>query len=104
MKKFKDSIAWKILRNKYFIATLIFVALICFFDENNLFVTRSLRHDVNELKATIDTLNQGIIEDSVQAERLKDNLDSIERYGREKYYMKRKNEDVFVVVRTPEED
>ena len=26
------------------------------------------------------------------------NLDTIERYGRENYYMKKKNEDVFVVV------
>ena len=67
-------------------------------DENNLLVIRSLKHDVAELDYTIDTLKQGIYQDSLQAERLMYNLDTIERYGRENYYMKKKNEDVFVVV------
>ena len=52
-----------------------------------------------ELKYTVDTMQQGIYRDSVQAERLKYDLDSIERFGRENYYMKAPNEDVFVVTR-----
>ncbi|MBO4307913.1 MAG: septum formation initiator family protein [Bacteroidales bacterium] len=94
---FKNSTIWRIVKNKYVIAFLVFLAVFFFFDENNFFVTRSLRRDVGNLKHTLDTLHQGIINDSIQAERLKDNMDSIERYGREKYYMKRNNEDVFVI-------
>ena len=96
--KFRDSFAWKIVRNKYVITSLIFLAIIFFLDENNLLVTRSLRRDISELNKSIDTMRQGIYQDSLQAERLKYNMDSIERYGREKYYMKRNDEDVFVVV------
>lgn len=90
---------WKIVKNKYFIAIFIFLIVILFLDENNLFVVRSLNHDVAELKYTVDTMQQGIYRDSIQAERLKYDLDSIERFGRENYYMKAPNEDVFVVTR-----
>ncbi len=98
-KKFKETILWKVIKNKYFIVCFSFLLIILFFDENNLLVIRSLKHDVAELNNTIDTMRQGIYQDSLQAERLKYNLDSIERYGRENYYMKRENEDVFVVSR-----
>lgn len=100
--KFKDTIFWKILKNKYFIVVVIFLMTILFLDENNLLVVHSLRRDVAELNHTIDTMRQGFVQDSLQAERLKYDLDSIERYGRENYYMKRKNEDVFVVTEVSE--
>ena len=95
--KFKDSKFWKIIKNKYVITCIIFLLIILFIDENNLLVTRSLRRDVAELNSTIDSLKRGVEQDSLRAERLKSDLDSIERYGRENYYMKRKNEDVFVI-------
>ena len=44
-------------------------------------------------------MQEGIYRDSLQAERLKYDLDSIERFGRENYFMKAENEDVFVVTR-----
>lgn len=96
-KKFKETLFWRVIRNKYFIVCFAFFLIILFLDENNLFVIRSLKRDVAELNYTIDTMRQGIRQDSLQAERLKYNLDSIERYGRENYFMKRENEDVFVV-------
>lgn len=102
MKIFKDTIFWKIIKNKFFIVCFVFFLIILFLDENNLFVIRSLKKDVAQLEFTIDTMRQGIYQDSLQAERLKYNLDTIERYGRENYYMKRKNEDVFVVVEDKE--
>lgn len=98
MKNFKETLFWKIIKNKYFIVCFVFFLIILFLDENNLMVIRSLHKEVAELEYTIDTMHRGIYQDSLQAERLKYNLDTIERYGRENYFMKRKNEDVFVVV------
>lgn len=98
-KKFKETIAWKIIKNKYFIVFFVFFLIIMFLDENNVMVIRSLKHDVAELEYSIDTMRQGIYRDSLQAERLKYDIDSIERYGREVYYMKKADEDVFVVNR-----
>ncbi|MCR4816161.1 MAG: septum formation initiator family protein [Bacteroidales bacterium] len=101
-KKFKETVFWKIVKNKYFIVCFAFFLIILFLDENNLLVIRSLKKEVSELNNTIDTMRTGIYQDSLQAERLLYNLDSIERYGRENYYMKRENEDVFVVNRKTE--
>ena len=102
MKKIKETLFWKIIKNKYVIVCLVFFLIILILDENNLLVIRSLRKDVAELEYTIDTMRQGIHQDSLQAVRLMYNLDTIERYGRENYFMKRKNEDVFVVVENEE--
>ena len=100
--KFRDSIFWKIVKNKFFIATAIFLVIIFFIDENNYFVIRSLRKDVNNLNYTIDTLNRGIVNDSIRAESLKTDMVEIERYGRETYFMKGSDEDVFIVNRVAE--
>ena len=96
-KKFKDTLFWKVVKNKYFIACFVFLLVIFFFDDNSIIEIRKLKKDVAELDHTIDTMRQGIYEDSLQVERLRGNMDSIERYGRENYYMKRENEDVYVV-------
>ncbi len=101
---FTDTKIWRIVKNKYVIALLAFLVLILFIDENNLFVTRSLKKDVVELSNTVDTLLRGIEQDSLQAQRLKDNMDSIERYGREQYYMKRADEDIFIIIHDDDED
>lgn len=97
MVNIKDNKVFKVVTNKYFITLMVFLILILFVDENNLRLTRSLKREVSELQDTVDTLKRGIVQDSIRAQSLVSDLDSIERYGREKYYMKRENEDVFVV-------
>ena len=42
-------------------------------------------------------LREAIVTDSVNAAAIEGNLDAIEHYGRENYYMKRADEDVFVI-------
>jgi cell division protein FtsB len=87
----------KIITNKYVIATLVFVVLIFFLDEYNLMVTNRVKNEVRELHAEEEELKQAIMEDSLHNASLRDNLDAIEHYGRENYYMKRSNEDIFVI-------
>lgn len=87
----------KILSNKYVIATLVFVVLIVFLDEYNLMVTHRVRHEVDALHAEEAALKEAIVNDSINNAALRDNLDAIEHFGRENYYMKRSNEDIFVI-------
>jgi len=103
-KPFTETLFWKIIKNKYFIVCFVFVLIILFIDENNALVVRSLKKDVAELNHVIDTMKIGIRQDSINAERLKYSIDSIERYGRENYYMKRESEDVFIINRESEEE
>lgn len=89
--------ALKILGNKYVIATLVFVVLIFFLDEYNLMVTHRVSKQVDRLHAEERELREAIAADSLHNATMHGNLDAIEHYGRENYYMKRPNEDIFVI-------
>ncbi len=82
---------------KYWIATAVFVVVILFIDPNNLLVTFKLGRQVHSLHEEERELAEAIVQDSINNARLKDNIDAIEHYGRENYYMKRSNEDIFVI-------
>lgn len=92
-----SSFVKKVLLNKYFIATLVFLVLIIFVDEYSLRVSSRLGHQVDELHAEEQALVEAIRQDSINDADLRGSLDAKERYGRENYYMKRSNEDVFVI-------
>ena len=92
MKKFLKTIA-----NKYVIATIIFVVIIVFLDDYGVMTTGKLKRQVRELHAEEQQLKKDIVQDSINAASLKGNLDAIEHYGRENYYMKRSDEDIFVI-------
>lgn len=89
--------ALKTIANKYVIATLVFVVIILFLDPYNMFVTHRVKRQVDQLHAEEVALKEAIVADSISNASLRDNLDAIEHYGRENYYMKRPDEDIFVV-------
>lgn len=60
-------------------------------------VTHKLKREVSELNKEAKLIRQGIEQDSIAAVSLIDNPDAIETYGREHYYMKRQDEDIFIV-------
>ena len=82
---------------KYWVATVVFVVVILFIDPNNLLVTLKLSRQVSQLHAEERELKEAMVEDSINAAQLKGNRDAIEHYGRENYYMKRADEDIFVI-------
>ena len=88
---------YKIKRFKYWVATAVFVVVILFIDPNNLLVTHRLHRQVSELHDEERQLRVDIHQDSINAAAIEQNLDAIDHYGRENYYMKRTNEDIFVV-------
>jgi len=90
-------LVWRIVRNKYVAATLIFLLFYIFLGENNILVTHRLKREVSELKKEARLIEEGIQKDSVAAVSLIGNPDAIETYGREHYYMKRHNEDIFII-------
>lgn len=87
----------KVISNKYVIATLVFVVLIVFLDEYNLLITRRVSRQVNALHAEEKALKEAIATDSINNALLCNDLDAKEHYGRENYYMKRPNEDIYVI-------
>lgn len=88
---------WKVVRNKYFVVTAVFLVLFFFLDDNNFFVAQRLHRQVSQLEAQAEELRQGIDSDSAQANALRYDRAAIERFGREEYYMKRADEDIFII-------
>lgn len=87
----------KVVLNKYFIATVVFLVVIVFFDEYSLRVSSRLHRQVDELHSEEQALKEAIVEDSAANAELRGSLDAKEHYGRENYYMKRADEDIFVI-------
>jgi cell division protein DivIC len=88
----------KRFKNKYFIATGIFILWIAFFDDNNLIERFQYLKEISRLKEDKNYFQQKISEDSERLKELKTNKKNLEKFAREQYLMKRDNEDVFVIV------
>ena len=88
----------RLFKNKYFIVTAIMVVWISFFDRYNL-VRRLFRDgkEYRELKSERDYYLKKIAEVKKSKDELFSNNAKLEKFAREKYYMKKDGEDVFVV-------
>jgi cell division protein DivIC len=84
----------KPLQNKYYLTLVGFAFILIFLDKNSLYKQFSLHQHVNTLETEKAYYEQKIKEVRVEAE---DFEETKERYARENYYMKRSNEDVFVI-------
>lgn len=91
---------WKVLKNPYVIATLIFLPIFLFFGENSLSTILGLQRENSALHKEEVLLVEGIRQDSIEAASLYNNPEALEAYGREHYYMKRPDEDLFIVKNT----
>lgn len=87
-----------ILRNKYMAALTGFVILMLFIDHNDIFVQLDRRRQLNELLASKRFYEQQIAQTKKNLSDLQNNSAALERYAREKYLLKKDNEDVFVVA------
>ncbi|MDV6167846.1 septum formation initiator family protein [Flavobacterium sp. DG1-102-2] len=86
----------KILGNRY-VLVIIFVAVwLTFLDNYSYFENRILDKKIEELEANKRYYLQEIHKDSTSIRQLS-NPDQTEKYAREKYYMKRENEDIYII-------
>ena len=88
----------KTVRNKYFIASLLFLVWIIFFDENSFVTHRENKQRLEELVQQKEYYKQKIAEDDQKLEDLKAGTKELEKFAREQYYMSKPDEDVFIVV------
>ena len=68
-----------------------------FFDPKDILSYFERRDKLNELQSSELHLKKLIIESNQELSLLKNNAQSIEKYAREKYMMKKDNEDLFIV-------
>ena len=85
------------LRNKFLVAVTAFAVWMLFFDKNDLFAQLERRHELHELDKSKDYFTEQIEQERRFSEELKHDPATIEKFAREKYFMKRDGEDLFLV-------
>lgn len=90
----------KVLNNKYLIAGVFFVVWMMFFDPKDWGLIINRKQKLNELEKSETTLRKQIADSKSELHLLKTSAETIEKYAREKYMMKKDNEDLFI-VKTP---
>tara|TARA_B000000557_G_scaffold4407_1_gene3550 strand:+ start:354 stop:665 length:312 start_codon:yes stop_codon:yes gene_type:complete len=95
-KKIKNSKFFKIVSNLYILISVVFFIWIFFIDSNSILVNIKLNKEISELKERKDILENQIQIDKQIISNLQ-NPDSLEKYAREKLYMKKENEEIFII-------
>lgn len=86
------------IRNKYFISFTAFAVILLFLDKNDLFTQLARSQELKKLQQTKEYYTSHIEAERKELEQLKNNPAILEKYAREKYLMKRDNEDLFVIT------
>ena len=86
----------KLFGNRYFVVMLLFAFWILFLDDASFIQHRVLNKEIKTLESNRDYYKNEIKNDQKQIKEL-NNINKVEQYAREKYYMKRENEYVYVV-------
>ncbi len=87
----------KVITNKYFVATLMFVLWTVFFDQNDWITMHQRQKELNGVKDNIKYLNTEIARMNNERNDLLTNNSKLEQYAREHYRMKHEGEDVYVI-------
>ena len=85
-----------ISRRKYLITVVAFAVIIGFLDENSLFRRLGYEREISQLKEEIEKYRADYEENTKRLNELNSNPDAIEQVAREKYLMKKPNEDIYV--------
>ncbi|MFC2098910.1 septum formation initiator family protein [Bacteroidota bacterium] len=95
----RDSIVVRSLRNKYLIAVMFLLVWLLIFDRNSLIDRVKYLRTLNDLEEEKQYYIERIDEDSHRLNELRTDKDNLEKFAREQYFMKRENEDVFVIIK-----
>ncbi len=86
------------LRNKYLLTGTFFLVWMIFFNEKDFISDFKRKVKLKELQKSEQQLSLIIKETRQELGQLKNNARTIEKYAREKYLMKKDNEDLFIIL------
>lgn len=89
--------AWKYVRkHKYMITIGTFLLIIGVIDENSLIQRISHRAEIHQLNSEIKRYREQYEHDSKLMKEITSNPEALEKVAREKYFMKKENEDIYI--------
>ena len=87
-----------IFKNKYILTLIIFFFWLLFFDRNNLIDRYKELRNLRQFEKDRVYYTERIEIDSQRLKQLKTNNKNLEKFAREQYFMKKPNEDIFVII------
>jgi len=89
---------FKLIVNKYTICLAAFVVWVMFFDDNNWRQHQKNLHELALLQDQVKFYKHKIEDDKRRLIELQTNDENLEKFAREQFFMKRANEDIYVIV------
>jgi len=86
----------KYFKNIFLIIFSIFAIWMLFFDANSLLIHNELNNDLNDLEDEKEFYIKEIEKDNKGLKKLSTD-DGLEKFAREEYYMKRENEEIYII-------
>ncbi len=86
------------LKNKYILTFLGALIWLSFFDRNDFITTYSYHQKLESLRKEKQYYESEIKQSTADLNNLMTNSRTLEKYARERYLMKKDNEDLFVIV------
>ncbi|WP_396150708.1 septum formation initiator family protein [Flavobacterium sp.] len=97
IQNLKNKYPWfKYIGNRYVLVFIFFMVWMLFLDNYSYLEHRVLNKELDELETNKEYYQDEIKKDCLDIKRL-NNPDQIEKYAREKYYMKRDSEDIYII-------
>ena len=93
----KPSKLKSLLLNKYLIVFLLFAVFVTFFDEHNLIHRWKMSRKISQLEEELKFYQEEIKTTRQKKNELQSSDQNLEKFAREQYYMKKENEDIFII-------
>jgi cell division protein FtsB len=92
-----------VIKNKFFITLVLFGVWMIFFDKNNVINQIELRKNLRQYQKEKQYYMQQIAADSEATYDLMSDSTHLEKFARERYFMKKDSEDVFLMIKKEKE-
>lgn len=96
VEKLKQRAFFNFLLNKYTLAVLVFLLVICIFDTNNVGVWIRTEKLIREQEKQIELRTEEIKQLEQRMDKLENVRDSLEKFAREEFYFHEDGEDVYI--------
>lgn len=96
LKKILSNKYFKFFTNLYILSSLLFIFWMLFMDTNSYLFHKELNTEINSLKEQKKRLKIEIEKDKKLIEDLND-MDNYEAFAREKFFMKKNNEEIYII-------
>jgi len=88
----------KYVLNKYTVTIVLFLVWMIFFDKTSFLVIHELNGEINKYEEQLDYYKAEYEKNDAFYKKLMNNKSEKEKYARENYFMKKPNEEIFILV------